>query len=284
MERNIRLTLAYNGAKFHGWQQHEGVRTVQGELASAVARISGGVPFEILGSSRTDAGVHALGQVASLRVACRIPTEAFPRALNAWLPDDVVVRSAEEMAPDFHPIRDTERKRYRYLLHDGSAPELFASGFVWRVARLSSGRLDAEKMNEAAQFLQGTHDFAALENVGSPRTHSIRTIFDVSVSRGVDSREEIFPILGSRGDFVSIEVEADGFLYNMVRNIAGTLMEVGRGRRPSEWVGEVLSSKDRALAGPTAPAQGLFLLWIRFRPPDFGSSSVERVPSGDFTH
>lgn len=270
--RNIRVTVAYDGSDFHGWQYQQGnsIRTVQGVLVSAMEKITGGTlengAFQILGSSRTDTGVHALGQVASIWTECAMSPDAFIRALNANLPSDALILNAEDVAPDFHPIQDTERKRYRYLIQDGPFPELFLRRYAWRMGKLTATRLDSDAMEQAAQRLLGTHDFSALENVGSPRTNSVRTILDVTVRRGVHLAETapFLPMIGSPEDFIEIEVEANGFLYNMVRNIAGTLMEVGRKRYPPEWVGELLLSKNRSLAGPTAPPQGLYLLWIKF--------------------
>lgn len=271
--RNIRIRIAYDGTDFHGWQYQQGntVRTVQGVLVSAMERMTGGTmedgTFQILGSSRTDTGVHAVGQAASVRTDLRIPIESFAKALNANLPGDVLVLDAVEVPEDFHPIRDTVRKRYRYLIQDGPFPELFLRRYAWRMGKLTAVRLDADAMAQAARHLLGTHDFAALENVGSPRTSSVRTILDISVRRGIsaDAAPIFLPMVGDPRDFIEIEVEADGFLYNMVRNIAGTLMEVGRGTHSAEWVRELIGSRDRSQAGPTAPPQGLYLLWIRFQ-------------------
>ncbi|MBP3693856.1 MAG: tRNA pseudouridine(38-40) synthase TruA [Thermoguttaceae bacterium] len=271
--RNIRIRIAYDGTDFHGWQYQQGntVRTVQGVLVSAMERMTGGTmedgTFQILGSSRTDTGVHAVGQAASVRTDLRIPIESFAKALNANLPGDVLVLDAVEAPEDFHPIRDTVRKRYRYLIQDGPFPELFLRRYAWRMGKLTAVRLDADAMAQAARHLLGTHDFAALENVGSPRTSSVRTILDISVRRGIstDAAPIFLPMVGDPRDFIEIEVEADGFLYNMVRNIAGTLMEVGRGTHSAEWVRELIGSRDRSQAGPTAPPQGLYLLWIRFQ-------------------
>lgn len=271
--RNIKLTIAYDGTDFHGWQFIPGndVRTVQGCVIAAMEKLTGGTQeagtFQVLGSSRTDAGVHALGQVASVWTDCTIPIEAFARALNANLPGDILILDAEEAPEDFHPIRCTERKRYRYLIQDGPLPELFLRRYAWRMGKLTASRLDADAMAQAARYFLGTHDFSSMENVGSPRTSAVRTIFDVSVRRGISSPDAplFLPMVGRPEDFIEIEVEADGFLYNMVRNIAGTLMEVGRGRHPAQWVEEILASKSRAGAGPTAPPQGLYLLWIRFK-------------------
>jgi len=271
--RNIKLTIAYDGTDFHGWQFLKGnpVRTVQGCVIAAMEKLTGGTQeagtFQVLGSSRTDAGVHALGQVASVWTDSAIPIEAFARALNDNLPGDVLVLNAEEMPEDFHPIQSTERKRYRYLIQDGPFPELFLRHYAWRMGKLTASRLDADAMVEAARYFLGTHDFSSMENIGSPRTSSVRTILDVSVHRGISSPDAPFflPMVGKPEDFIEIEVEADGFLYNMVRNIAGTLMEVGRGKHSPQWVADLIASKSRAGAGPTAPPQGLYLLWIKFK-------------------
>lgn len=275
--RNIRLTIAYDGTDFHGWQYQQGnkIRTVQGVLISALEKLTGrsfeAGEFQCLGSSRTDSGVHALGQIVCVWTEnAAIPIEAFARALNANLPGDVLILDAEEADAEFHPIRNTERKRYRYLIQDGDFSEIFLRHYAWRMGKLTAVRLDDKAMEQGAKALLGTHDFAAFENVGSPRTSSIRTIFDISVCRGVtpENGGMFLPMIGRPEDFIQIEVEADGFLYNMVRNIAGTLMEVGRGHHSAEWVREVLESKNRGQGGPTAPPQGLYLLWIRFRTPD----------------
>ena len=184
--RTIRLTLAYDGTDFHGWaaQKNPEIRTVQGMLSHAVERISAGVPFEILGSSRTDAGVHALGQTAALWTDSRIPVERIPKALNANLPEDVYVLGAEEMPSTYHPLRSARRKRYRYLLLDAEGPELFLRRYVWWLGRAAVSPLNVQAMAEAAEVLRGTHDFAAFQNVGSPREDTVRTVFDVQVTRG----------------------------------------------------------------------------------------------------
>lgn len=270
--RTIRISVAYDGTDFHGWQYQQGnrIRTVQGALVTAMEKLTGGTledgTFQILGSSRTDTGVHAVGQTAAIWTESSIPIESFARALNAQLPGDVFVWKAEEADSDFHPIQDTVRKRYRYLIQDGDSPEIFLRRYAWRMGKLTASRLDAEAMAEGAKYLLGTHDFAALENIGSPRTSSVRTILDVSVKRGIasDAVPLFLPTIGTPEDFIQIEVEADGFLYNMVRNIAGTLMEVGRGKHSPEWIRDLIASGDRSKGGPTAPPQGLFLLWIEF--------------------
>ncbi len=262
--RTIRFTLAYDGTDFHGWQFQPGRRTVQGCVMEAVRKITQCDAPQVLGSSRTDTGVHAMGQLAAVWTGSAISVEAFPRAMNANLPPDILVRDASEETEYFHPIRNTVCKRYRYVLHDGRQPELFLRRFCWRTGR-NAPRLDADAMQRAAECLLGKHDFSAFENRGSEREHSVRTIFDLTVSRGIPAAlpgGEIFPLVGRADDFIFMEVEADGFLYNMVRNLVGTLYDVGRGHRPPAWVRETLASRDRDQAGITAPPQGLFLLHV----------------------
>ncbi|MDO4574305.1 MAG: tRNA pseudouridine(38-40) synthase TruA [Planctomycetia bacterium] len=268
MMRTLRLTIAYDGTNYHGWMYHASVSTVQGAIQAAIEKIAAGRPFELLGSSRTDAGVHALGQVARLRMDSAIPTDALARAIQAGLPGDIQIRNVEEVPESFHPIQDTLRKRYRYLLHDGPRPELFLRNYLWRMGK-KTVRLDVDAMRSAANVLLGKHDFSAFENVGSPREHSVRTILDIDVRRGVPEGEFLLPLTGVPEDILSIEVEADGFLYNMVRNLAGTLAEVGRKRLSADGMADILQSRDRSRAGMTAPPQGLFLLWIQFRESGF---------------
>ncbi|MHB8899472.1 MAG: tRNA pseudouridine(38-40) synthase TruA [Thermoguttaceae bacterium] len=247
--RNILLTLAYDGTSYAGWQIQPGQRTIQSELEEALRRITGDA-IRVIGSGRTDAGVHALGQVAGFRTSGRMAPEVFVRAFNAELPDDIAVLSAAEAVPSFHPIRDSSSKRYRYRINDGPVRKVFARRYSWHSRR----RLDAEAMAAGAIWLLGRHDFSSFETAGSERADSIRTILDASVIRGRD--EEC--------DRITIEVEADGFLYNMVRAIVGTLVEVGRGAKPPEWVREVVAAADRKCAGPTAPPHGLFLLRVHY--------------------
>ncbi len=247
--RTIRLLLVYDGTDYHGWQRQPGRRTVQGTLEAALEKVTG-APHRIVGSSRTDAGVHALGQVAAFRTASRLPADTLRRALNANLPHDVVAVEAAEAAPSFHPLADAAAKRYRYLLGDGPFPDVFRRRYIWQRWR----DLDAEAMHRAGQALVGRHDFASFQSAGSPREDTVRTLFDVAVTRGFQNEAHL----------LAVEVEGDGFLYNMVRTIVGTLVEVGRGARGAPWVADVLAARDRGRAGPTAPPEGLYLLWVRF--------------------
>jgi tRNA pseudouridine38-40 synthase len=243
--RNIKLTIAYDGTDFHGWQRQAGVRTVQQVLENALHALSGEL-VTATASGRTDAGVHATGQVVHFLTASRHATETFVRALNAHLPPDIRVWDAVEKPQAFHATLDARSKRYRYVIDNGRFADPFQLRYSWHVRR----PLDTAAMAGAGAALLGRHDFHSFETEWPNRTSSVRTILDVAVERA-----------GSR---VTIEVEADGFLYNMVRAIAGTLVRVGAGKRPESWVAEVLAALDRAQAGPTAPAKGLFLIKVLY--------------------
>ena len=248
--RCIKLTLAYDGTAYSGWQVQPGMTTVQGTLQTAIEKITGKAG-PVLASGRTDAGVHALGQVASFHTESTLSIEVLHRAINAELPHDVAVLKVEEAPGDFHPIRDAIRKRYRYVIHDGPVRDVFRRRYCWQYIY---GRLDAEAMHRAAAALRGTHDFSSFETSGAPRQDSIRTVLNLGVERG----------RGEQHDLLTLEIEADGFLYNMVRTIVGTLVEVGRGAESEDWPGRVLSAADRRKAGPTAPPQGLCLVDVTY--------------------
>ena len=243
--RNIKLVLAYDGTDFSGWQRQPGRRTVQQELEEALGRLTGVEPATTA-SGRTDAGVHALGQVVHFYTASRHPPGTFIKALNAMLPRDVRVLEACEVPQAFHATVDARSKRYRYVIDNGPV----ADPFRLRYAHHVHPRLDAEAMDRAARHLAGRHDFHSFETHWPNRSSSVRTIFDIGVARA--------------GDVVTFEVEADGFLYNMVRSIAGTLLYVGLGKWAESRVAAVLAAEDRAEAGPTAPPQGLFLVRVRY--------------------
>jgi len=247
--RCIRLTLAYDGTEYFGWQSQARGRTIQGVVEDAIERITG-TRSKVLASGRTDAGVHALGQVAAFRTECQLTTETFIKALNAILPDDIAILAAEDVPSCFHPIRDARRKRYRYFIYDDPRRPVFFRRFVWHCPR----RLDAERMGQAARSLLGKHDFAAFETSGAKRKTSVRSVYELQVARPLSELPSL----------MTIDIEADGFLYNMVRNIVGNLVEIGRGARSVEWLKEVLASRDRRLAGPTAPPQGLFLVSVTY--------------------
>ncbi len=248
--RTIKLTLAYDGTDFAGWQRQQSGRTVQATLEESIEKITG-ARSSTLASGRTDAGVHALGQVVSFRTESRLSAEVLQRALNAELPRSMAVLDAAEVHDSFHATHDALRKRYRYVIHNGPIRDVFARRYAWH---FGYGRLDAEAMQRAAAALIGTHDFSSFETTGAPRKTSVRTVYDLRIERG----------RGEREDFVTLEIEANGFLYNMVRTIVGTLVDVGRGARPESWPGEVLEAVDRRRAGRTAPPQGLFLVNVEY--------------------
>lgn len=248
--RCLKLILSYDGTRYAGWQAQRTEDTIQGRLEQALLDVTG-EQRRTIASGRTDAGVHAWGQVVSARTDCTLACDVFVRALNASLPKDIRVLSVEEAPVDFHAIRDAVRKRYRYMLQDGRVHDVFCRNFIWFVP----GPLDDAAMSQAASYLVGTHDFASFQSAGSPRTSTVRTVHELSVVRET---------LASYSRIV-VEVEADGFLYNMVRIIAGTLMRIGRGKHPPEWMLEVLEQRDRRAAGPTAPPHGLFLVSVKYK-------------------
>ncbi|HEY5315267.1 MAG TPA: tRNA pseudouridine(38-40) synthase TruA [Pirellulales bacterium] len=251
MPRTFKLTLAYDGTAYAGWQLQAGHPTLQGALEAALADLTGNL-VRVIGSGRTDSGVHALGQVVSFTADTPLTPDALTRALNARLPDDIAVLTAEEAAPGFHAIHDAVAKRYRYVLHDGRVRDVFSQRYAWHLRT----RVDADLMHQAAQHWLGRHDFKSFQSSGSRRITTERTVSDISVVRGWHGD----------GDLVVLEVEADGFLYNMVRAMVGTLVTIGRGKQPIDWAGEVLAAGNRKLAGMTAPAHGLFMLHVRYAP------------------
>lgn len=247
--RTIKLTLAYDGTDFVGWQVQPNARTVQETLEAAIEKLTG-EKIRVAASGRTDSGVHAAGQVASFETASTQPIEVFLKALNASLPNDLVVLAAEEAPAGFHALHSAIRKRYRYVLHDGPFPDVFRRRYCWAVRQ----RLDEHAMRQAARPLVGRHDFRSFETSGSPRATSVRHVHELTVVRQPPPD----------GDFIHIEIEANGFLYNMVRAIVGTLVDVGRGACEEVWPAEVLAAGDRQAAGRTAPSQGLCLMRVEY--------------------
>ena len=249
--RKIKLTIQYDGSAYHGWQIQPRGTTIQGLLEEVIEKITGEKP-PVIGSGRTDAGVHALGQIASIESSSTLATDVLKRALNALLPRDVRVLAAEEAPADFHPRYDAVRKRYFYLIANAGTVPVFIDRYVWWLR----APLDVAAMSASGVSLRGRHDFSAFRGSGCTAKDPIREIHRIEVQR-FDRMESLFG--GFQGPFIKISVEANGFLRHMVRNIAGTLAEVGRGRMKAEAVEAVLLSGKRALAGPTAPAKGLFL-------------------------
>ena len=238
--RTIRLTLEYDGARYRGWQRQAEAPTIQAAVEAAVASVLGH-HAEVVGASRTDAGVHATGQVAHFRADTRIPPEKWPFVLNAVLPPDIVVREAAAASDDFHARFSAIGKRYRYTILAQPQPSA-----LWRERAFHVYRpLDVARMRAAAECLVGEHDFAAFRDAGCEALSTRRTLHGVKLT-------EAFP-------FLHLEVEGNAFLYHMVRIVAGTLVDIGTGRLAADCVPALLASGDRRLAGQTAPACGLCL-------------------------
>jgi tRNA pseudouridine38-40 synthase len=253
-----RLLIAYDGTAFHGWQRQEpadapALRTVQGVVQDAVREVIGQAAI-VTGASRTDSGVHAVGQVAAFTADVRVPTERLAQAITARLPDDVQVLRAELAHDSFDPIGDARSKCYRYTIEHSGPPRnprpLFDRNFVFWTPH----PLDADRMRAAAAHLVGTHDFASFAQASHGRTTTVRTVYDCVVRTPAPRR-------------IEIEIAGSGFLYNMVRIVAGTLLEAGRGRIEPADVRAIRESRERAKAGPTLPPQGLCLRWIWYGAP-----------------
>lgn len=243
--RTLRLTLAYEGTDFNGWQVQPSQPTVQGHVMKAAERVLGS-PVKVTGASRTDAGVHALGQVASLVTESAIAPVSLAKALNALLPPSIRVLDAREAPTGFDARRSARGKRYVYVIDQGATPDPFRRRYAWHVGR----RLDAAAMADGLRRCRGTQDFSAFcAAPGRDRT----PICTVRSARLVTRRQ-----------WLAVLISADSFLHHMVRNIVGSLVEVGRGARPASWIAEVIDSRDRRRAGPTAPAQGLALVRVLF--------------------
>ena len=249
--RSFKLTIAYDGTEFAGWQVQPGRPTIQGKLQDALRQLTGD-SGQVVGSGRTDAGVHAIAQVASCHLPWRDPADRLARALNSQLPDTIAVTEACDAVPGFHAMRDAVGKRYRYQIQIGGIRDPFQYRYRWHLHR----RIDIQQMRRAAEKLLGRHDFQSFQASGSDRKTTVRTVHACDVIEQKTDSEA--------SSHLAIEVEADGFLYNMVRNIVGTVVEVGRGKYPPEWVDGVLEARNRDLAGPTAPAHGLFLLRVDY--------------------
>lgn len=242
--RKLKLTLAYEGTDFAGWQRQKNARSVQGTLESALQKITGS-KVHVTGASRTDSGVHAQGQVAHLCLNSTLPLATLQKALNALLPQDIVIRSIQRMKPTFHARYHAKRKLYRYSIWNRPQRPLFDRSCVLHVPVL----LNVQRMKEAARFLKGRHDFKAFHSTGRPVRSTVRTLSTLRIR--------------SKEGNLLIEAEADGFLYHMVRRLAGFLIEIGKGKHPPSITQELLRGRSRVIP-PTAPAKGLCLMGVRF--------------------
>ncbi|NNG02462.1 MAG: tRNA pseudouridine(38-40) synthase TruA [Desulfobacteraceae bacterium] len=243
---NVKLTIEYDGSAYHGWQVQRDDRTVQQTIESALFKITKH-PVKLIGSGRTDAGVHARGQVANFKCESRLTPEIFQKALNSLLPEDMVIKNCAIVPDTFHSRYDVKRKCYGYYIHTGPLPPVIGRQYVWHVRR----QLDMARMNKAADYLVGRYDFKSFEAAGSPRSHTIRNIYAAEWSI-------------SSENILKFHIEADGFLRFMVRNIVGTLVDVGSGRIDPSEMKTILQAADRSRAGATAPAHGLFLEQVRY--------------------
>lgn len=243
--RNIKLTICYDGSGYHGWQVQPNGDTIQQQIEIALLNLTG-QKIKVTGSSRTDAGVSALGQVASFFIDSPIPTDNFPRALNSWLPKEIAIAESVEVDESFNAISSTKSKYYRYTLCTSKTPPVLNIRHCWHYGY----ELDVESMDAAAKLLEGTKDFKSFASAADKRLSSVRT-----VSRCV---------VTACDDEICLNIEGDGFLYNMVRNIMGTLVEVGRGRWAPSKITEVLAAKDRTEAAKMAPPTGLCLMRIDY--------------------
>ncbi|WP_434793809.1 tRNA pseudouridine synthase A [Terrisporobacter petrolearius] len=242
--RNLKLTIQYDGTKYCGWQKQPNSSGIQGTIEYAIYEITK-EKVNIIGSGRTDAGVHALGQVANLKTNSNIPAARIPDALNAKLPKDISIIDCQEVSDDFHSRYSATGKIYRYLIYN----KPYRSPLYKDISYHVRYDLDIEKMRVEAQSLLGTHEFKGFMSSGSSVKDTVRTIHNISIEES--------------GDLIVLEMEGNGFLYNMVRIIVGTLVDIGRGRidKPLE---EIIASQDRGEAGHTAPAHGLFLKKVHY--------------------
>lgn len=263
--RWLKLTVAYDGRAYAGWQIQPDKPTVQGVVQATWQKLTQETA-SVTAAGRTDAGVHALGQAVGVSTATRLTNDVLLRGLNALLPDDIKVVAVEDAPEKFHATYDAVGKTYRYQIHNARAPSVFDRHYAWHYPR----PLDADAMNRAGQALVGRHDFSSFESAGSERPDSIRTIHELSVVRNhVTSPLRDAPVSKrlhsiTSPDRITIEVSGDGFLYNMVRTIVGSLVDVGTGKHDAAWLAEVLAAKDRRRAGQTAPPHGLFLVEVQY--------------------
>jgi tRNA pseudouridine38-40 synthase len=245
IKRRVKIIIAYDGENYSGWQIQNNARTVQEEIIKACKKIFR-EDTNVIGASRTDAGVHAFGQVAVLEIKSNIDTIRIPYALNAHLPKDIVVQKAEEVNEDFHPRYNAKQKTYKYNIYNAEFPLPQQDKYAYYYYK----SLDVDKMKKAAIEFIGEHDFKGFCSSGSSVSTTVRTIYDCKVKLD--------------GKLISVEVTGNGFLYNMVRIIAGTLIDVGNGKINYKDISQIIKSRDRTKAGKTAPAKGLSLVSIEY--------------------
>ena len=244
--RNIKLTIEYDGKEFNGWQKQPDKLNIQGNIEKAIEAITN-EKVELMASGRTDAGVHALGQVANFKTNSNIPIEKFAIALNSNLKKSILIKSAEDVDEKFHSRLSCKRKTYRYVINNSE----YGTAIYRNLETHIKEKLNIEKMKEAIKFFEGEHDFKAFKASGTSSKSSVRTIYSAEVIQKNDDR-------------IFIELTGNGFLYNMVRIIAGTLVDVGLEKIEPQQIKEIIKSKDRGKAGKTLPPQGLYLLNVEY--------------------
>ena len=244
--RNIKLTIEYDGKDFNGWQKQPTKLNIQGTIEQTI-KIVTGEDVDLMASGRTDAGVHAFGQVANFKTNSNIPIEKIPIALNSNLKKSIRIISAEEVDERFHSRLTCKRKTYRYIINNSE----FSSAIYRKLETHIPQKLDVEKMKQAAKYFEGEHDFKAFKASGTSSKSSVRTIYKAEVLEMPNNR-------------IYIELTGNGFLYNMVRIIAGTLVDVGTGKIQPEDIEKIIESKDRSLAGKTLQPNGLYLVEVNY--------------------
>lgn len=244
--RNIKLTLQFDGTDYHGWQIQKSDRTVQKTLQDAVSTIVNS-EVKLHGSGRTDAGVHALGQVANFKTESLIDVDTLKKGLNSLLPGDIVIVNAEDADLDFHSRFSAKNRTYWYFIWTAPVASPFYSRYAWHIFQ----PLDVRAMQEASGLLMGLHDFSSFQGADKEEVNPVREITRIRFKKAGNS-------------LLLFEIQAISFLRHMVRNIIGTLADVGRGKQPPAWVGDVLEEKNRIFASATAPPQGLFLKEVRY--------------------
>lgn len=245
MTRNIRLTIEYDGKKFNGWQRQTQKLNIQGEIEQAINSLTG-EQVDLIGSGRTDAGVHAIAQVANFKTNSNIPIEKMAIAINSKLKKSIIIKKAEEVDERFHSRYNAKNKTYRYIINNSEYGSAIYRDLEYHFPK----KLNVRKMKEAAKYFEGEHDFSAFKASGTSAKNSTRIIYKANV------REE--------GERIIIELTGNGFLYNMVRIISGTLLEVGLGKIEVEEIPNIIESKNRQNAGKTLPAHGLYLVEVKY--------------------
>lgn len=243
--RNIKLTIEYDGKCYNGWQKQTNKLNIQGEIEKAIYNITK-EEVDLIGSGRTDAGVHALGQVANFKTNSEISIEKLPLAINSQLKNSIVIKEAKEVDERFHSRYNAKHKTYRYIINNSKCGTA-----IYRNLEYSYPfKLDVEKMKQASKYFEGEHDFKAFKSSGTSSKNSVRTIYKAIVKQD--------------GEKIIIELTGNGFLYNMVRIISGTLLDVGLGKIKPEEIPEIIESKDRRRAGKTLPPYGLYLVEVKY--------------------